>query len=1449
MIVEQYKKQTIYFDDKSNGKIKTVLKQIKGSKFLVVCSEGSRKRYGKCLKGCRTVWFSEFSPNPVYEDIKKAVAMFRAERCDGLISLGGGSAIDVCKCVKAYASMEEGKEYTEQDIRPNGIMHLAIPTTAGTGSESTHFAVMYENGKKTSVSEESLLPDFVWLVPSHIKTLPVYQKKCTMLDALCQAIESFWSVRSTDQSKQYASLAIAGILRYGKTYVSGLDEKGVSEAEIMWAANLAGRAIDITQTTAAHAMSYKITSKYQIPHGQAAAACLPSVWRFLVRNTDQCTDKRGEDYLKGALRHLTRLLYADSEEDAILTFESFYQSLHMEREVEILEKDIAELTEAVNVQRLGNFPVRMQSGDIAQAYKSMTERKEASYIYWYTASHHSLAKKERYNLFKVAPQMSVRLQEADRRVDAAWHILKTIEYGCLSAQGAANEDMRREWQNMAGSFLSFCAQYDSGVYYFKQAKKKIREMEKTYGPGVYDEKAGRLAELLQTDAKRAYVYVMEAAVCAAAQNDSCGRLAKFLGVPDDVWAVRAVRGMVHQLDLFAFHHFDETEQKLLSEIFEDAQTVRQVFCERQEKEVCRDILSFCYLQDVFYAMKHKRYYDEKRAVCEKLIAPYISAFEKERIFCVWNPQGDKIQITENDAKKALRILSNGERTDGGIRLRQKGTMWQETYDSPQEEAFLEVTWKDPSREKEYPYLARFSDEIYAFDEEAPAGKRKSIKARIKETVRKPFAAWKAHIKDRTAASPEQREAGRSFLEAKKRLIYKLFYKYRYEVDDKTILFEAYHGDRYNCNPKGIYEAILKDERYIDYKFVWAFKNVQKYKFLKEDFRTKVIRSNSRKYYIQCAKAKYIVLNLLLKPQISLKKEQTYIQTWHGKPIKAIGCGRQFETDPRRTLESTRKHYTRNGKKITKLLSPSEFFTPVMRDAFNLGKLRKEDCICETGYARNDRLYQYTEIEIEQIRQRLGIDPSKKVILYAPTWRELFGNYVEEQALGVVLRVSDSIDFEKMHKQLGDGYQILFRAHHMDAEAMDISRYEGFIIDVTNYEDVNDLYIVSDMLISDYSGTIFDFGILKRPMVYYMFDRELYTTKLQGVNIDLDELPGIITEKEEELVPAILKQFAEFSYDEKYERFNRKYNQYDDGKAGQRVIDLCMPDTVAKKTLTVQGMIKRMKKKLSFLIRLSRKLKLNVRGFFRERGLICDKNTKQLLALKNKYKGKKCYLIGNGPSLKPEDLDLIQNEITFGCNMVYKMFDKTKWRPTYHFIVDVIYTKNLYLEIKNNIRSPLITHNHSYRLMAQKPKNIIYANTLSQEKYEIRGNMMAYYIPARATVMTFMIEMAMFMGFKEIYLLGTDCTNSFTSGHFGEAYTASTLDKVNLARARVIIGDPDLTLEGLGEYRRQRSISAYEKLEAYAKKHGVKIYNATRGGALEVFERIRLEDTLKQEEKK
>ena len=387
-----------------------------------------------------------------------------------------------------------------------------------------------------------------------------------------------------------------------------------------------------------------------------------------------------------------------------------------------------------------------------------------------------------------------------------------------------------------------------------------------------------------------------------------------------------------------------------------------------------------------------------------------------------------------------------------------------------------------------------------------------------------------------------------------------------------------------------------------------------------------------------------------------------------------------------------------------------------------------------------------------------------------------------------------------------------------------------------------------MLISDYSGVIFDFALLRRPMVYYMFDKELYTSELQGVNIDFDDLPGIIVTEEKDLAAAVLKQLREFRYDEKYEAFNRKYSPLDDGYAGQRVIERCMPDNVVKKTLTLQAVRRVCRKRGRVVTRPLKKFCLNLRGILRRAGLIRDKNTRLLKSLENKYAGQRCFLIGNGPSLTPEDLDLIAGELSFGCNMVYKLFDRTKWRPTYHFIVDIIYTKNLYQEITDHVEALMVTHDVAYRAMKEHPEKLVYANVYSQEDYQIRGDMLAYYIPARATVMSFMIEMAMFMGIKEIYLLGTDCTNSFTTGHFTEGYTVSDLDKVNLARARRTLNNPALTLEELGEYRRMRSIMAYEKLAEYAGKHGVKIYNATRGGALEVFPRVALEDAVSRREK-
>lgn len=141
--------------------------------------------------------FQGFSSNPKYEDVLRGVEAFRAENCDAVVAVGGGSSLDVGKCIKLFARMDPEQDCLAQPLQENGVPLAAVPTTAGTGSESTHFAVVYVNGEKRSVASTAALPDLAILDADALDTLPLYQKKCTLLDALCQGIESAWSVRST----------------------------------------------------------------------------------------------------------------------------------------------------------------------------------------------------------------------------------------------------------------------------------------------------------------------------------------------------------------------------------------------------------------------------------------------------------------------------------------------------------------------------------------------------------------------------------------------------------------------------------------------------------------------------------------------------------------------------------------------------------------------------------------------------------------------------------------------------------------------------------------------------------------------------------------------------------------------------------------------------------------------------------------------------------------------------------------------------------------------------------------------------------------------------------------------------------------------------------------------------------------------------------------------------
>ena len=198
-------------------------------------------------------YFTDFKPNPDYESVKKGVEIFKQNKCEFIIVVGGGSAIDVAKCIKLYSNMDDNKLYLEQEIVPNNITLLAVPTTAGTGSEATKFTVIYYNNIKQSIDHESIIPSLVLFVPELLKTLPLYQKKSTVLDTLSHDIESIWSINSNEESTSYSVESIKIVLENLKDYLNNNEE---TFEKMLKASNYAGKSINITQTTAGHALCY-----------------------------------------------------------------------------------------------------------------------------------------------------------------------------------------------------------------------------------------------------------------------------------------------------------------------------------------------------------------------------------------------------------------------------------------------------------------------------------------------------------------------------------------------------------------------------------------------------------------------------------------------------------------------------------------------------------------------------------------------------------------------------------------------------------------------------------------------------------------------------------------------------------------------------------------------------------------------------------------------------------------------------------------------------------------------------------------------------------------------------------------------------------------------------------------------------------------------------------------
>ncbi len=377
-----------------------------------------------------------------------------------------------------------------------------------------------------------------------------------------------------------------------------------------------------------------------------------------------------------------------------------------------------------------------------------------------------------------------------------------------------------------------------------------------------------------------------------------------------------------------------------------------------------------------------------------------------------------------------------------------------------------------------------------------------------------------------------------------RIIYKIMYPL-IPSSKKTILFLSFMGRGYSDSPKAIHQYLASHPDYKDYHFVWAIKKGKRSLFEIEN--AKVVTYGRFQYLYYLIRAKYWVVNCKLPAYVKKKDSQVYIQTWHGTPLKRLGHdiivpeGTLFYRS-QMTFEQMTRSYDIDVARYSYMVSPSSYTTKVFQTSFRVG----EDKLIETGYPRNDILSTFSDKQADELKKSLNLPKDKKVILYAPTWRD---NDISNKGFEFSLEV----DFKKWQEQLQDEYIILFKPHYLIVTKFDLAQFEGFVYPINPSMDISELYIISDVLVTDYSSVFFDYAILKRPIYFYMYDLEMYESQLRGFYIDIyKDLPGKIYKEEDTLLTAIRNQ--EFD-DSKMDEFCEYYTSFEDGNACKRVVEI------------------------------------------------------------------------------------------------------------------------------------------------------------------------------------------------------------------------------------------------------------------------------------------------------
>lgn len=378
-----------------------------------------------------------------------------------------------------------------------------------------------------------------------------------------------------------------------------------------------------------------------------------------------------------------------------------------------------------------------------------------------------------------------------------------------------------------------------------------------------------------------------------------------------------------------------------------------------------------------------------------------------------------------------------------------------------------------------------------------------------------------------------------FANKNKNTLYKLAYYHHYlkmPIKENVVLFETFMAKNYSDSPKYIYEALNK--MYPGkYECVWAING-------KHDipYGAKTIKRFSFQYAYYCAISKYLVFNVRQPLWFRKREGQVFLETWHGTPLKRLVFDQEEVTS---ASPKYKEQFYKQRKEWDYLVSANPFSSKTFRSCFMY-----EGKMLEYGYPRNDILYASDKEErAKRLKEKLGIPLDKKTILYAPTWRD------DEHYGKGEYKFTLALDLKKMKTMLEKDYVLLLRTHHYIADKIDTTGLGGFAYNLSTYDDISEIYLITDICITDYSSVFFDFANLKRPILFYTYDIEKYKNQLRGFYIDMNtEVPGPLLYTSEEVIDAILHiDKIQKRYQKRYDEFYDRFCCFDDGHASENIV--------------------------------------------------------------------------------------------------------------------------------------------------------------------------------------------------------------------------------------------------------------------------------------------------------